>query len=109
MALGRTKVHQMDLTNDRYLNLPAKMRRYVDESWAPEFYLEVTSKINQDRYAVLYSDNPASRPSTPIDQLVSALIIKEMFGDTDEELLLNIMTNITRSRNWKNNYYQNNC
>lgn len=95
MALGRTKVHQMDLTNDRYLNLPAKMRRYVDESWAPEFYLEVTSKINQDRYAVLYSDNPASRPSTPIDQLVSALIIKEMFGDTDEELLLNIMTNIT--------------
>lgn len=95
MALGRTKVQQMDLLTDRYLNLPAKMRRYVDESWAPEFFLEVTSKINQDRYSVLYSDNPASRPSTPIAQLVSALIIKEMFGDTDEELLLNIMTNIT--------------
>ena len=95
MALGRTKSHQLNLLTDRYLNLPDKMRRYVDESWAPEFYDQVTCMINQDRFEVLFSENKATRPSTPIDQIVGALIIKEMFGDTDEELLLNIMTNIT--------------
>lgn len=95
MALGRTKIHQMNILTDRYLNLPKKMRRYVDESWAPEFYDQVTCKVNQDRFSVLYSDNPATRPSAPVPQIVGALIIKEMFGLTDEELLENIMTNIT--------------
>ena len=95
MALGRIKVNQMDMFKDRYLNLPPKMRRYIDRSWAPGFFEQVTSQINQDRFEVLYSDNPATRPSTPIPQIVGALIIKEMFGLTDEELLENIMTNIT--------------
>ncbi|MBR4454900.1 MAG: transposase [Solobacterium sp.] len=95
MAFGRAKVHQMNLLTDRYYNLPKKMRRYVDESWAPEFYDQVTCKVNQDRFEVLYSDNPATRPSAPVPQIIGALIIKEMFGLTDEELLENIMTNIT--------------
>ena len=95
MTLGRTTTHQLNMYTDRYLNLPKKLQRYVDNSWAPEFYEQVTCKINQDRFEVLYSNNKATRPSTPIDQIVSALIIKEMFGLTDEELLENIMTNIT--------------
>lgn len=95
MALGRTKVNQLNLVTDRYLTLPPKLKRYVDESWAPEFYDQVTCKINAERFEVLYSDNAATRPSTPIEQIVGALIIKEMFGVTDEELLQNIMTNIT--------------
>lgn len=73
MALGRTKSHQLNLLTDRYLNLPDKMRRYVDESWAPEFYDQVTCMINQDRFEVLFSENKATRPSTPIDQIVGAL------------------------------------
>ena len=44
---------------DRYLNLPKKLQRYVDNSWAPEFYEQVTCKINQDRFEVLYSNNKA--------------------------------------------------
>lgn len=95
MALGRTKSHQLNILEDRYLNLPEKMRRYVDDSWAVEFYDQVTSKVNQDRFEVLYSGKAATRPSTPVEQIVGALIIKEMFGETDEELLQNIMTNIT--------------
>lgn len=95
MAMGKAKINKIDLLNDRYLSLPDKMKRYVDRSWAPEFYKEVTCKINQERFEVLYSDNPATRPSTPVNQIVAALIIKEMFAVTDEQLLDNIMTNIT--------------
>lgn len=94
MVMSRSKVHQIDAFNDRYLALPEKMRRYVDRSWAFEFYEHVTSKINEDRFTVLFSDEPASRPSTPADQPVSALIIKGMRQVTDQELLDNIMVNI---------------
>jgi hypothetical protein len=43
--------------------------------------------IKEERFAVLYSDNPASRPNTPVNYIIGTLIIKEMFGETDEELM----------------------
>lgn len=95
MAFGRAKVNQMNLLTDRSYNLPKKMKRYVDGSWAPEFYDQVTCKVNQGHFEVLYSNNPATRPSAPVSQIIGVLIIKEMFCLTDEELLENIMTNIT--------------
>lgn len=94
MAMGRLKVTERDLLKDRYLNLPPQLKRYIDNSWAPGFYTEVTCRINQDRFKVLYSDNEASRPSTPIAILVAALIIKEMLGLNDDQLLFAIMSDI---------------
>ena len=49
--------------------------------------------INEDSFSVLYSD-VGSRPNTPIDVLVSSLIIKELTGLTDDELIESLMFDI---------------
>ena len=54
-------------------------------SWAKDFSDVVFPAINGDRFKVLYTDNEASRPTTPANYIVGALLIKEMFGLTDDE------------------------
>jgi hypothetical protein len=43
---------------------------------------------------VLYSSNAASRPNTPVNVVVGALLLKEMFGSTDDELLEEILFDV---------------
>ena len=70
---------------------PEKAQRLKD-SWAGTFYKEVYLKIDETPFAQLYSTK-GSRPNIPIRLLVSALILKEFQGLTDEELLENIEWN----------------
>ena len=46
--------------------------------------------IDKKPFAVLYSDK-ASRPNTPVNVTVGALIIKELFDYTDDEMVENLM------------------
>lgn len=66
-------------------DLPTKQRQRLEKSWANTFYQEVFCRIDEDVFAVLYSDK-ASRPNTPINVLVSAEIMKAGFGWSDAEL-----------------------
>ncbi|SMP60719.1 WG repeat-containing protein [Anoxynatronum buryatiense] len=50
--------------------------------------------INEERFAVLYSDKAASRPNAPVNAIVGALILKEMFALTDEDLLESILCDV---------------
>lgn len=43
---------------------------------------------------MLYSPNPASRPNTPVNIVIGALILKEMFRLTDEELMERMMFDV---------------
>lgn len=43
--------------------------------------------INDKRFSVLYSGNDAARPNTPVNVVVGALMLKEMNGLSDDELL----------------------
>ena len=46
--------------------------------------------INEDRFSVLYSDQKFSRPNTPVNFIVGALMLKEEHGLSDEELVASI-------------------
>jgi hypothetical protein len=84
----------MFVANDRHLqmpmfgsihSLPEKIRKRLEASWAGTFYHHVFVRIDEDRFAVLYSDEP-SRPNTPVNVLVGLEILKSGFGWSDEEM-----------------------
>jgi hypothetical protein len=79
--------------DDRLYSLTERELRYLKNSWAEGFANIVFPAINEERFAVLYSDNPASRSNTPINVIIGALILKEINGDTDEELIGEMMLN----------------
>lgn len=62
------------------------MMKRLDKSWAPIFRKEVFEKIDERRYAVLYS-TIESRPNFPVNIWVGLEILKWFFDYTDEELL----------------------
>ena len=49
--------------------------------------------INEELFSVLYSSK-ASRPNTPVNVIVGALILKEALGDSDDELVEALMFDI---------------
>lgn len=75
MALFGT-VHQM----------PVGIKEMMDDSWAPAFRRLIFEKIDEHRYAGLYS-TVKSRPNFPINIWAGLEIIKGMFDYTDQELL----------------------
>jgi hypothetical protein len=64
---------------------PGMMKR-LEKSWAPVFRKLVYEKIDERRYAVLYS-TIESRPNFPVNIWVGLEILKWFFDYTDEELL----------------------
>ena len=50
----------------------------VKRPWAKIFADELFPAIDEKRFSVLYSEQE-SRPNTPVNVIVGALIIKEMF------------------------------
>ena len=65
--------------------LPKKQRERLEASWAATFYRDFFSRINEDSFAVLYSDQ-ASRPNIAVNVLVSLEALKAGFGWSDAEL-----------------------
>jgi len=78
-------IRQMSLL-DPYHTYPKYIREALDKSWAPCFYNQVFTKINEQRFAVLYS-NKNSRPNAPVNILVGLFFLKELNRWTDEEML----------------------
>lgn len=76
---------QQSLFN-KYEQLPGYLKDKIYKSWAQIFRDKVFPLINESRFSILYSEK-ASRPNSPVNVLVGLLIIKEMMGLTDEELV----------------------
>jgi hypothetical protein len=66
-------------------SLPEKVLKRLEASWAGTFYRQVFVRMDEDRFAVLYSDAP-SRPNTPVNVLMGLEILKSGFGWSDEEM-----------------------
>ena len=66
-------------------SLPEKQRERLEASWAETFYREVFVRIDEEPFAVLYSDEP-SRPNTPLNVLVGLDTLKSGYGWSDEEM-----------------------
>ena len=66
-------------------SLPEAQRKLLDKSWAGVFYREFFSRLDEQPFAVLFSDE-ASRPNVPVNRLVGFDVLKAGFGWSDEEM-----------------------
>lgn len=78
MAFSRNKINKIRF-DDPVNFLTKAQKAYLDKSWAGYFAEEIFPKIDESRYQVLYSAN-AGRYNTPINQMVSLLILKDLTG-----------------------------
>lgn len=78
---------------DSYENLTEREKKFLNKSWAKYFAEYIFPKIDEMPYAVLYSGKD-SRPNTPVNIQVGALILKEFLSLSDEELLTALMFDI---------------
>jgi len=65
--------------------LPEKLRKRLEKSWAGIFYREFFCRLNEKPFEVLYADCP-SRPNIPVNVLVGLEYLKAGNGWTDEEM-----------------------
>lgn len=79
---------------DPYFGLTPREQKFLDKSWAKYFSEYIFPKIDEKPYAVLYDQSSASRPNTPVNILIGALIIKELTGQSDDELMESLMFDI---------------
>ena len=59
---------------DSFSGLTTREQKALENSWAKVFADEIFPKIDEERFSVLYS-NKASRPNTPVNVIIGALII----------------------------------
>ena len=67
--------------------LSERKQRILDKSWAKPFPEIIFSNIDEMMFAPLYSEKRNSRPNAPVNVIVGALILKELNGLTDDEII----------------------
>ena len=72
---------------DSYNSLTEREKRFLEKSWAKPFSDYIFSNIDEMIFAPLYSEKTNSRPNAPVNVIVGALILKELNGLTDDEIL----------------------
>lgn len=87
------EAHRQTGMFDTINELPDKQLARLEISWASTFYQEAFMRIDEDIFAVLYSDKP-SRPNVPINTLVGLEILKYGCGWTDNEMHDNFTYNV---------------
>ena len=77
--------HQQPALISAISDLPEKQRKRLENSWASVFYREFFCRIDEEAFAILYSDVD-SRPNVPVNVLVGLEALKAGFGWSDQEL-----------------------
>lgn len=89
MSFRTNSFQQLSFT-DSFSGLTFREQKALEHSWAKTFAEDIFPSINEEPFSVLYSSN-ASRPNTPVNVCIGALIIKEIFGISDDEIVENLM------------------
>ena len=92
MAFVANDNQQISIT-DSIFQLTEREKKFLDKSWAKVFAEKIFPAIREEDFSVLYS-NKASRPNTPVNVVVGALILKEFLGVTDDEIVEGLMFDI---------------
>lgn len=71
---------------DATTNLTEREKRFFEKFWTKYFAENIFPEIDETSFSVLYSERP-SRHNTPVNVIISALILKKIFGLTDEEIV----------------------
>ena len=75
------------------MNLTDCERKALEKSWAKIFADEIFSAIDKELFSVMYSDK-ASQPNVLVNVIIGALIIKELFDYSDNEIVENLMVDL---------------
>lgn len=92
MSFKENKYQQISMS-DSFNVLTSREQKALENSWARVFSEEIFPAIDEERFSVLYSDK-ASRPNTPVNILIGANIIKELFDYSDDEMVENLMLDL---------------
>jgi len=90
MSFCRNTSQQINLF-DSTNQLTERELKHLKNSWSEQFRKEIFPLINEDRFPVIYSDNPATRPNNPVNVYIGLSILKEIFTQSDEECLDSLM------------------
>lgn len=85
MAFRSNNHHQLSIGDSAY-SLTEREKKFLDKSWAKPFSEIIFSSINENDFSVLYS-NKDSRPNTPVNVIMGSLLLKELQGLTDDEVV----------------------
>lgn len=85
MSFVKNDNQQLTLLDSTF-NLTEREKRMLEKSWAKTFADKVFPAIDENIFSVLYSEK-ASRPNTPVNVVVGALILKEALNVTDDEIV----------------------
>ena len=96
MSFAKNDVHQVTLNNTLW-GLTKREKRMLERSWATQFADKIFPLIDEERFAVLYSDK-ASRPNTPVNVIIGALILKELRNQTDDEIFESLLFDVRYQR-----------
>ena len=72
----RTNSFQQLSFIDSFNGLTSREQKALEHSWAKTFAEDIFPSIDEEPFAVLYSSN-ASRPNTPVNVCIGALISKK--------------------------------
>ena len=67
--------------------LSERKQRMLDKSWAKPFSDYIFSNIDEMIFAPLYSEKKNSRPNAPVNVIVGCLILKELMGLRDDDII----------------------
>jgi hypothetical protein len=93
MAFVANKKQQISL-DDSTFGMTKREQRILKKGWSEAFSKHIFPMINEDRFAVLFSDNPATRPNTPVNVIIGMFILKEIYNHTDDDLLEEVLFDI---------------
>ena len=85
MSFVKNDNQQISLLDSTF-NLTEREKRMLEKSQAKTFADKVFPAIDENIFSVLYSKK-ASRPNTPVNVIVGALILKEALNVTDDEIV----------------------
>lgn len=86
----KTNSYQQLSFSDSFGGLTSREQKALERSWAKVFADDIFPAIDEEPFRVLYS-SCASRPNTPVNVCIGALIIKELFDISDDEVVENLM------------------
>ncbi|HVI40546.1 MAG TPA: transposase [Anaerovoracaceae bacterium] len=89
MSFAANNYQQMNF-NDKSFSLTEREMKMLEKSWAKDFSEHIFPSIDESKFACIYSDK-ASRPNTPVNVIVGALVLKELLVLSDEEIVDSLM------------------
>ncbi|MBQ8996237.1 MAG: transposase [Oscillospiraceae bacterium] len=92
MSFAKNDSQQITL-DDSCNRLTQREQKHLEKSWAKYFADYIFPNIDEERFRVLYSKKD-SRPNTPVNVILGGLMLKEMFGMSDEEFMETLMFDV---------------